>query len=299
MTRKPSILLKWLKQILKDLRILWRAFIKFYDDNGFFLASGITFNALTYLIPFIMLLLGLLGAYLYNDQEVLVHIRRYFKSVSPSLDPRIMESLFDIIQNRQIVGILGFAGLLWVSTLVFGSLRTALNIVFRVKKGRTMLRGTGVDLLMILLVGILLLLSMILTSVISFIQGYQSLLPVNIGPTFQWILKYPVPFFLTFCMFFLIYRIIPNQEIHSKPALQGALIAGLLWELAKHLFGWYVAHVTRYRLLYGSLSTLVIFVFWAYYSAAILLIGGEFVCLLEQDRGGSIAGEKKERDGSP
>jgi membrane protein len=231
-----------------------------------------------------MLLLALVGAYLYNDQEVLNHIRAYFRDVAPALDPKIMKNLTDVIQNRRIVGILGFVGLLWISTWVFGSLRIVLNIVFRVEKSQGMLRGIGIDLLMILLVGILLLVSMILSSVVTFLQGYQGQIPVAIGPTIQWILKYLLPFFLTFCMFFLIYKIIPNKRVHFTSALQAALFTSLLWELAKHLFAWYVVHLAGYSIFYGSLSTLAIFVLWVYYSSTILVVGGEFAYFLEEDR---------------
>jgi membrane protein len=280
---------KWLKRVLKDFGLLWQALRKFNDDNGFFLSSGIAFNILMNLIPFIMLLLALVGTYLYNDQDVLHHIRAYFRDVAPALDPKIMENLADVMQNRQIVGILGFVGLLWISTWVFSSLRIVLNIVFRVEKSRGMLQGIGVDLLMILLVGILLLVSMILSSVVTFLQGYQGRILVAIGPTIQWILKYLLPFFLTYCMFVLIYKIIPHRRIHFSSALQAALFAGLLYELAKHLFAWYVVHLARYSIFYGSLSTLVIFVLWVYYSSTILVVGGEFAYFLEEDRQRSVA----------
>jgi membrane protein len=289
MKRIHSIRFKRLKKFLKNFGLLWQALRKFNDDNGFFLSSGIAFNILINLIPFIMLLLALVGAYLYNDQEVLNHIRAYFRDVAPALDPKIMRNLTDVIQNRQIVGILGFVGLLWISTWVFGSLRIVLNIVFRVEKSRGMLQGIGVDLLMILLVGILLLVSMILSSVVTFLQGYQGQIPVAIGPTIQWILKYLLPFFLTFCMFFLIYKIIPNKRVHFTSALQAALITSLLWELAKHLFAWYVVHLAGYSIFYGSLSTLAIFVLWVYYSSTILVVGGEFAYFLEEDRQRSMA----------
>jgi membrane protein len=85
-------------------------------------------------------------------------------------------------------------------------------------------------------------------------------------------------------MFFLIYRIIPNKKAHFTSALQAALFASLLWELAKHLFGWYVVHLAGYSIFYGSLSTLVIFVLWVYYSSTILVVGGEFAYFLEEDR---------------
>ena len=275
---------KRLKKIFKNFGLLWQALKKFNGDNGFFLSSGIAFNVLINLLPFIMLLLALVGTYLYNDQEVLNHIRAYFRDVAPTVDPKIMGNLMDLIQKRRLVGILGFAGLLWTSTWVFSSLRIALNIVFRAKKSQGMLRGIGVDLLMIVLVGILLLVSMILSPVVMFLQSYQGQIPVAMGPTIQWILKYLLPFFLTYCMFSLIYKIVPNKRVHIKSALQAALFASLLWELAKHLFAWYVVHLPMYSILYGSLSTLVIFVLWVYYSSTILIVGGEFAYFLEEDR---------------
>ena len=279
----------WLKRVFKDFGLLWQALRKFNNDNGFFLSSGIAFNILINLIPFIMLLLALVGTYLYNDQDVLHHIRAYFREVAPALDPKIMENLADVMQNRQIVGILGFVGLLWISTWAFDSLRIVLNIVFRVEKSPGMLQRIGVDLLMILLVGSLLLVSMILSSAVTFLQGYQGRILVAIGPTIQWILKYLLPFFLTYCMFVLIYKIIPHRRIHFSSALQAALFAGLLYELAKHLFAWYVVHLGRYSIFYGSLSTLVIFVLWVYYSSTILVVGGEFAYFLEEDRQRSVA----------
>ena len=142
MKRTHSMRFKRLKKILKNFGLLWQALRKFNDDNGFFLSSGIAFNILINLIPFIMLLLALVGTYLYNDQEVLDHIRAYFRDVAPALDPKITGNLIDLIQKHRILGILGFAGLLWLSTWVFGSLRIALNIVFRAEKSRGML-GTG------------------------------------------------------------------------------------------------------------------------------------------------------------
>lgn len=289
MKQTHSMRFKRPKKILKYFGLLWQALRKFNDDNGFFLSSGIAFNLLINLIPFILLLLAMVGTYLYNDQEVFSHIRAYFRDVAPALDPKVMKNLMDVIQNRQIVGILGFVGLLWFSTLVFSSLRIALNIVFRVEKSRGMLRGIGIDLLMILLVGVLLLVSMILSPLVIWLQGYHGRIPVAIGPTIQWILKYLIPFSLTYCMFSLIYKIIPTKRVHIKSALQAALFSSLLWELAKHLFAWYVVHLAGYSIFYGSLSTLVIFVLWVYYSSMILVVGGELAYFLEEDRKRSMA----------
>ncbi len=56
--RTHSMRFKRLKKILKSFGLLWQALRKFNDDNGFFLSSGIAFNILINLIPFILLLLA-------------------------------------------------------------------------------------------------------------------------------------------------------------------------------------------------------------------------------------------------
>jgi membrane protein len=208
----------------------------------------------------------------------------------PSLDPRIRKSILEIVQNRRIVGILGIGGLLWTSTWVFSSLRSALNIIFRVKRDRSLLRGKAVDLFMLFLAGTLLLMSMAFSSVIALFQGYLFKFPLDIGFIFQPMLKYLIPFFLTFCMFFLIYKVAPNKKIHVGIALKATFFASILWEVAKQLFGWYILHLGRFSVLYGSVATLAIFLLWIYYTSAIFLFGGEIARLLEQ--GKSIPADK-------
>jgi membrane protein len=137
---------------------------------------------------------------------------------------------------------------------------------------------------MILLAGIFLLISMAFTSVITFVQGYRFSPFLELRPIIRFILKYFIPFFFTFGMCFLIYKIIPNMKIRFKTALQATFFTSLFWEVAKQLFGWYVLHLGRFSMIYGSLSTLAIFFLWIYYSSGILLLGGEVAFLLEKKR---------------
>jgi len=178
--------------------------------------------------------------------------------------------------------------LIWASIWVFSTLRTALNIIFHVKKGRGIIRGIAIDLLMIFLVGTLHLTSMTFASVMVYLKryrfGFKS--PLELGALVGFALKYIIPFLLSFWMFFLVYKIIPNKKITSWTALQAALFTSLLWEGAKHLFGWYVLSLGGFTMVYGSLSTLAIFVLWVFYSSTILLMGGEVAYFLEKERAG-------------
>jgi len=270
--------------ILGGFKFLWAVLKKFDRDHGFFLSAGITFNLLICLIPFSLLMLGFVGTYLYSSREVLQQIHRFFESSVPSLDPKIMRSILRIIRDRKIAGVLGMGGLIWASTWVFSSLRIALNIVFQVKKGWSFIRGKAVDLSMILLVGLLLILSITFTSGATFIQRFHFAFFPEIGIGLQFVLKYLLPFIFTYWMAFLIYKIVPNRKIHYQAALQAALFTSLLWEVAKQLFGWYVLRLGRFSMIYGSLSTLVIFILWVYYSSVILILGGEVAFFIGKGR---------------
>jgi membrane protein len=285
--KKTMTSMNWIRWTMGRSHFLFEVLKKFNGDHGFFLSAGITFSLLLCVIPFILLLLAFVGSYLYSSQEVMSHLRHYLENIAPSLDPRLMGNVLKIVRDRKVVGILGIGGLIWTSTWVFSSLRMALNNVFQIEKGRGILRGKAIDLLMILLAAIFFLVSMALTSAATFLQSSRFQSMVDIGPILQWILKYPVPFFFTFWMCFLVYKIIPHKKIQFRTALQAALFTSLLWEVAKQLFGWYVLHLGRFSMVYGSLSTLTIFFLWIYYSSAILLLGGGFAFLLEKSRDGT------------
>ena len=272
----------WTPKLKNLFRLLLDALQKFDGDHCFLLSSGVAFTIIICLIPLLLLVLALVGTYLFGDQKILNLISRYLRDAFPSLDPRIRTNILHIIRDRQIFGLLGMVGLIWTSTWVFSSLRTAFNMIFRVPKDQSPIRGKMIDLFMIILAEALFLVSMGLTYAITFVRDYSFRLPLDLGPVFHFALKYLIPFFFTFSMFFLIYKMAPNKKIPNRIALKTAIFTGFLWDIAKHFFGWYVLHLGRFSMIYGSLGTLAIFFFWIYYSAAILLLWGEIVFLLEQ-----------------
>jgi len=150
---KTAGLAKWGERVAGNFHLFLDALKRFNEDHCFLLSSGIAFVLLLCIIPLLLLVLALIGTFLLSDQEVLNHVSDYLKTMFPSLDPRLTESILRIVQDRRIVGILGIGGLLWTSTWVFSSLRSALDIIFRVKKDLSLLRGKAVDFFMLILAG--------------------------------------------------------------------------------------------------------------------------------------------------
>ena len=93
---------------------------------------------------------------------------------------------------------------------------------------------------------------------------------------------------LSVTFFTLLYRMLPHAKLEWRDVIIGAVLAGLLWELAKHIFIFFVGNfLTTSNLVYGSLTTIIAFLTWAYVSMLIFLFGGhvnERYKRLRQDR---------------
>ena len=82
-----------------------------------------------------------------------------------------------------------------------------------------------------------------------------------------------------------LYRFAPDmQEQKWKWLLPGSIVAAVVWMAVSVLFKVYVRHFSHFGLLYGSLGTLIILMFWFYLSGMAILVGGEINAILEERR---------------
>src|SRR5207244_11110582 len=70
-------------------------------------------------------------------------------------------------------------------------------------------------------------------------------------------------------MFYLIYEYVPRRRVRRGAALGGAIIASLLWEVAKQLFSLYIRKVGIYDQIYSTLGVLLAFVMFVDHSASV------------------------------
>ncbi len=88
------------------------------------------------------------------------------------------------------------------------------------------------------------------------------------------------PYILTFLTFMLLYTVVPNCKVKIRYAASGALIATILFELAKYGFTQYIAFFPTYKLIYGAIATIPIFLIWLYLSWLIILFGASISHIL-------------------
>jgi len=74
--------------------------------------------------------------------------------------------------------------------------------------------------------------------------------------------------------FMTLYMVLPHGAATWREILPGAIGAGLLWEIAKKAFLFFVStYISVSNLIYGSVTTIIAFLTWAYLSSLIFLFG--------------------------
>ncbi len=82
-----------------------------------------------------------------------------------------------------------------------------------------------------------------------------------------------VSYFASVAGFFLLYLLLPNTKVKIRAAIWGAVIAAIVWTLAKWGFKLYVVKFIPYNQVYGALGLIPLSVFWIYLSWLIVLFG--------------------------
>ena len=287
---------------MRSLRLWWRAFRRygaFYArnlwhkanrDQIFFLSSGITFNVLVTIVPLLLITISVLGMLVESSTSAREQILSFIQRVMPLASAQAESLLFGLVEDRGLFGLLGLVGLIWASTRLFGSLRTVLEIIFEIPPEERLgiVEGKIHDVRMVVVVGSLFLLTISLTTALTWLKnygvGFLGLDAYNIS-WFWRLTSLIAAYLITYLMFFFVYRYVPDRWIPRQDAAFAALFSSLLFELAKLIFVSYLAEISRFMELYGSFTNLVLVAFWVYYSSIVFILGGELARIVQVQRG--------------
>jgi membrane protein len=236
-------------------------------------AFSVAANAILSLFPFIVLLLTICRGVFHSSamEGVVSDMMRGFLPVGQDFVMRNMQLL---AHPRKGVQVFSLVMLLISSTGVFLPLEVALNNVWGVKKNRSYLRNQAVSLGLAFAVGLL-----ALASVASTSSSKAMLAWAFFGHTENAAYNFIATWFLKLCavgasilLFFLIYWILPNRKVPARAVIPTALIVGLLWELAKHLYVRALPWLD-FQSVYGPFYISVGLMMWAFLSGLLLLAG--------------------------
>ncbi|HEX9788313.1 MAG TPA: YhjD/YihY/BrkB family envelope integrity protein [Candidatus Binatia bacterium] len=257
---------------------------KYYADQLSVRAASLSYWTLLSLVPFLAVTFSVLKAFGGQDliQPFLIEI---LEPVGPGR-VEMAKRIGEFVDNTRVgvLGAVGVAGLFYTVVALIGNVEEALNQIWRAQPVRNWTRRYG-EFLGLLLIGPVLLFATL--AMIAAAQSYWLVERVIELPGFEFalaLLTQILPFFLLWCGFALLYKMVPSAEVHWRSALFGGAVAAILWHLAGMAFAAFVADSVNYRAIYSGFAIVVVFFIWLNVAWLIVLVGGMMAYLHQHAR---------------
>ena len=261
----------------------------------FLWSQAIAFKALVSVIPLLIIGTGLLGPKL---AEVVRDL------LPPDQGANLLAFIRKLQAASDTLTIVGGVGLILTGVTLFSTLRAVLANVFVEEwhVHRSTLRGYLFDLRMAGQIGILFVATLAISAGIQAFNLSGSEFLSKYSLDFLWLdrgwrllvqgLGLLVPIAVTTAIFYQLYYLTPLPHPPRRSVTAGAVFAAVLFEISKFAFTTYASRlgsIGRYSTadpgnltgVADAFGVIVAFVFWAYYSGLVLILGALVVLLHE------------------
>lgn len=269
----PSVLPAWRRKGLGIARLFYALGQDLVSGDLTLKAMGLVYTSLLSLVPLLAVSFSVLKGFgVHNQLEPLL---RELLDPMGAQGAEITDLLIGFVDKTQVavLGSVGLALLIYSVISLISKVELVFNQIWHLKQSRSMIQRLS-QYLSVLLVGPVLVFSALgLTAslksnvVVDWLVGIQPL-----GQLVE-LLGSLVPGLLITLAFLFAYLLIPNTRVRLGPALLGALIAAVLWQLAGQVFATFMAGSTKYAAIYSGLAIAILFMIWVYIAWVILLIG--------------------------
>jgi membrane protein len=242
-------------------------------DNGFAWSAAIAFYGILSIFP---LALGVISiaTWFIDPQWAVQEASHILGDLMPQADT-IRNILGKAVAARSQIGLLSLVFLLWAGSRVFSILISALNIACDVDETYSFFQSLGVELGMVLSIGLLFLVAL-LSSLLVPVVGYVFSPVPNGKAVALTLIGWILPALLLTGGLFCLYKFVSRHRCNWQSSLLGAGIATLLTLGARPLFHAYVGRLASYNNhIYGWLTIGIVILLWAQILALITLYGGE------------------------
>jgi membrane protein len=277
-----------LRKLLSRLAELVRVVGKrFYEDHGLQTASSLTFTTLLSLVPIITVALALISAFpVFQGLSTIIE-DWVFDNMVPESSELIEQYADQFVDNAAKLTAVGVVFLAVTAITLLTTIDDAFNDIWRVRRQRPMLQRVLIYWALItvgplLMGGSLSLSSWLMSASAGWTEGipYANVTLIKI-----------LAIALTSMALALLYFTMPNRPIQIKDALTGGILAGVVFELTKQGFGFYITNFPTYKLVYGAFAALPVFLMWLYISWLVVLLGAVVVAALPEWRQQTVQGQ--------
>ncbi|WP_104657603.1 YihY family inner membrane protein [Ralstonia insidiosa] len=240
-------------------------------------AGSLTFTTVLSVVPILTVAFALFTAFpMFKSFRADIEGYMFSNLVPGNISRPILTYLNQFSTNAKGLTAAGLIGLVVTSVMTMLTVENALNAIWRVRQRRPLAQRVLVFWALVTFGPVLIGASLSVSSyMVSISAGYVHKLPFGLG-----VIVGVVPILLSAIAFAMLYVFVPNTYVARRDAFLAGLIAAVAFEVAKRIFGSYVAHIPTYTAVYGAFATLPIFLTWIYVSWLVTLLGATIASTL-------------------
>lgn len=279
-------------------RILKKAAVEFFSDNGIKLSASLSYYTIFSIGPVLIIIISLAGIF-FGKEAVQGKIYHQINGLVGNSAALQIQEIIQNIEKSQLSAsgaVIGFIVLIIGATGVFTEIQDSINYIWAIKaKPKRGLLHVLVNRLisfsLIISFGFILLVSLIVNAFVDLMQDrLKNFFDTASVYIFQAI-NYVVLYIIISSLFAIIFKVLPDAKIRWKDAFVGAAFTAILFLVGKFLIGYYLSH-SSIGVTYGAAASIVLLLLWVYYTSIILYFGAEFTKVYTIDHGGGIQPDK-------
>lgn len=273
----------YIKRIIEGIR---KMYFRFCDDEVTALGAQLAYYFLLAFFPFLIFLMAIVAYSPVSDKDILEQLENFLPHVAFKL---ISDNISNVKLGRN--GSLLSFGLittLWAASNGVGSVIRALNKAYDEQEKRPFWKVKGMTILFTIALAIIIMLSFVLLIFGEHIGAYLTYL-YELSPFFQDVWdtsRYSIMMIIAVLIFAALYRYLPSRRLKWIEVVPGSIFATLGWILVSIGFAYYVNNFVNYTKIYGNIGGVIALLIWLFFSAVIIILGGELNAMLAFDREG-------------
>ena len=251
------------------------------NSGGIDLAASLAYFTILSLLPLAALVM--MGATLFADPEAvrdrLTEILVYYFPTSRDL---IHEAVDNLLSGSLAIGAVALVSIVVGANGLFMAANRAVNRLFGTE-GKKVVQITLAQVSIATLVVILFMLSIGVTAFLEVVVGFGEGIVQTTGSVSMAVVivlgvaSTVLPLAFTAVVFAFVYRRLPNVHVEWRDATFGAMVAVVVFEIAKHLFFWFSNLAAQRNAVYGPIASVVVLMMWGYIASLIFLYGAALV----------------------
>jgi membrane protein len=263
----------------KLVQVVPDALQRFFADQCPQQSAAIAYRVLFSMAPLAIVLVSIFGLVLQDDGVRKTVVDTLVDALPVTVAGRqdVEDAITAIATPASAAGFVSLIVFAWAATGMMTALRRGLESAMGVIESRPMARGKLVDLVLIVGAAALVLVSVGVTLLGNLLQKATGSLGDLSGLSggLSGALLRAATFALSIIVVLLLYRFVPARGIRIRDGLAGAILTAVLLLLISLASGWIYDKTTSLSVVYGSLTSALVFLYSMYLYACALLLGAE------------------------